>query len=57
MAHAHLSEHPPQTIEELSRDIEAVELSEKRIAEHRFLKPTHDGIGPTLGGDLGPHPH
>ena len=56
MAHAHSPDHPPHTIEELTRDIEAVERSEKLHAEERFLKPTHDGIGPTLGGDLAaPH--
>ncbi len=57
MTHAHPPGHPPHTIEELSRDIEAVELFEKSSAEDRFLKPAHDGIGPTLGGDLAaPHP-
>ena len=56
MAHTHSSDHPPHTIEELTRDIEAVERSEKLAAEDRFLKPSHDGIGPTLGGDLtAPH--
>jgi len=52
MAHAHSPEHPPHTVEELTRDIEAVERSEKLAAEDRFLKPSHDGIGPTLGGEL-----
>ena len=53
MSHAHSPENPPHTIEELTRDIEAVEqASDKAAGEDRFLKPSADGIGCTLGVDL-----
>lgn len=53
MPHAHSPDHPPHTVEEMTRDIEAVERGEAASTENdQFLKPTADGIGPTLGGDL-----
>lgn len=51
MSHAHTPDHPPHTVEDMTRDIEAVEQDEND-AETPFLKPTVDGIGPTLGADL-----
>ena len=53
MAHAHPPGQPPHTPEELSKDIAAVERSEKAAMDaDKFLKPDADGLGPTLGGDL-----
>lgn len=54
MSHAHSPDHPPHTIEEMDRDIEAVERDRDRDRD-KLLKPSQDGIGPTLGGDLQTH--
>ena len=51
MSHAHTPDHPPHTVEDLDRDIEAVERHIE-TDEDKFLKPSPDGIGPTLGVDL-----
>ena len=51
MSHAHSPDHPPHTVEDLDRDIESVERSGEK-SKDRFLKPSPDGIGPTLGADL-----
>lgn len=56
MSHAHSPDHPPHTIEEMNRDIEAVERDRDRDRDrNKLLKPSQDGIGPTLGGDLQTH--
>lgn len=51
MAHAHTPDQPPHTVEEMTKDIDAVE-QDGQADDTPFLKPTADGIGPTLGGDL-----
>jgi hypothetical protein len=53
MSHDHPPGHPPHTAEEMTKDIDAVERGEKAAADKdKFLKPSPDGLGPTLGSDL-----
>jgi hypothetical protein len=53
MAHAHPPGHSPRNPGELTKDIAAVERSEKAATEAGdYLKPDPDGVGPTLGADL-----
>jgi hypothetical protein len=58
MTHAHPPGQPPQTPEEMTKDIATVENSEKAAKEEEeLLKPNPEGVGQTLGGDLAePHP-